>query len=81
MFRETHTFICKVCGIEHNTTYQSEIIQNPIAKIPIGWCEFWDGFVCDNHIITITDKELEIINETILDEVIGEEPIISEINR
>jgi len=63
MYKVTHTFICKICNAEISQSYQSEKISNPIASLPSGWSQLSDGYVCDNHIITITDKLEESISE------------------
>jgi len=65
MYKVTHTFTCKVCNKEFQQTYQSATIQNPVATIPAGWSQLPDGYICNDHIITITDKQGTIDSESI----------------
>ena len=55
-----YTFKCDLCGKEKSEQYANNILaQNPILKLPSGWHQSSEGHICDNHIITITDKPTE----------------------
>jgi len=73
MFKITHTFVCQVCKKEYDYQYTSELVQNPIATLPSGWGQLPEGYICDNHAISITDKEEKVIREELF-------PIIEKIS-
>jgi hypothetical protein len=55
----TYTFTCKLCGKEGYVNLNEDTLKIPVVnKLPDNWCQFFDGYVCDNHMITITDKEI-----------------------
>ena len=67
MCQVIHRFECKECGAVNDVIRQSNTIFDPLMTLPYGWSWLQDGYVCDNHIITITDKE-ENIEEIIEEE-------------
>jgi hypothetical protein len=55
MYKVTHTFKCYICGNEFVQSYSSDTVTNPIAILPAGWSQLPEGFVCGDHLITISD--------------------------
>jgi hypothetical protein len=63
MCQVIHRFICKECGRKEDVIKQSDTIFDPIMTLPPNWSWMKNGYVCNNHIITITDKPEESIQE------------------
>ena len=57
MYTVKYIFECDYCDNIFEHPFSSDNRQNPIANLPSGWSEIPQGYVCDKHIITITDKE------------------------
>ena len=57
MYKVTYEFKCMICGATCPVSYETEETQIPIPKIPVGWGKLSDGYVCDQHVIIISDVE------------------------
>lgn len=64
MYSVTYKFKCSECGFEKAESYESDLIINPMVKLPSGWSQLPQGYICDKHVITITD----IVEETQISE-------------
>ncbi len=54
-------FVCDKCFKEHIIICDGGVSQITLPNLPSGWYQSSDnGYVCDKHIITITDNEEEV---------------------
>ena len=63
MYKLTHTFICDVCNKQQSVSYEMSKYQPQTVNFPTGWSELPQGYICDDVIITITDKEEQKVSE------------------
>jgi hypothetical protein len=65
MFKITHEYICDICGKSepYPYSYTNDRVDIPKPKMPVGWSECREGYICGNHSIDIDlDLEQLVIN-------------------
>jgi hypothetical protein len=67
MFSITYRYKCDICDKTTLMTfeYQNDRITLPIPKIPSGWYESPNGYICEEHNVVIDPEEIFNIGEKI----------------
>jgi hypothetical protein len=65
MFKNTHEYICDICGKSEKYPYSfpTDRLEMPKPKMPIGWYETPNGYVCDQHTVEIDLDHQKIIDD------------------